>query len=127
MLQNMLSHPVEQAPAPSTSRMVKLEADYRALEERVLSYLLSSEEQSMDDQRHLEEPYAEQAARQDKVDNLVTESWDNLDSIDIIDSINSGDLSELLIALRSDEEVCVYDELCNIIDTYMKEQAENEV
>ena len=64
-----------------------------------------------------------------KEDEFVTKSWDELDSIDIIDSINSGDLEPLVDALRSEDQwrdnvgEAVYD----ILDAHFRMVAKGEL
>lgn len=81
------------------------------------------------DQRWYEEPYANADARQAILDRIVTESWDNLDNISIIDSINYAEEEELieLASLLRDsesEDKIIVDKLHKIINSYFSYQAE---
>ena len=64
----------------------------------MLATLLSQNkgEPDMSDQTWLEKPYDEQAERKVKVDAYVTKRWNELDSIDIIDSIDHAHAEDLI-------------------------------
>jgi len=68
-------------------------------------------------------------ARAIKVHDFVTKSWENLDSIDIIDSINSGNLDPLVYLLREEDKspYLIEREFTKVIQDHFVQVAVDEV
>ena len=95
----------------------------------VTTTITKTKENTMDDQRYFEEPYAEQDARQSIIDESVTKMWENLDIYEVMDAVSSGDLDKLTSLLRDQEatDKSIVAELQNIINDFFIEVAEWEM
>ena len=79
------------------------------------------------DQRWLEQPYADQDARQAKIDEFVTESWGTVDSIDIREAMTYQDMEHLEVFVREGNALAVGETLLSLIDSQFVEAAEDEL